>query len=446
MNDPQTIRVLLVEDNPGDARLMREILSEEGCRFQVHPVTTLKAACDWVAVDACDVVLLDLSLPDSYGFDTITGMREAAPTLPIIVLTGYDDADFAVSAVEAGTQDFLVKGQFESATIRRTIRYAITRRTLEERLKLSEERLKGIIDLAHDAIVVVGEDQRIGLFNPAAERMFGYGAADMLGQPLSRLLPERNRPSHARHVEEFAAIGNASRPMTERPVVTGLKSDGTEFPAEISISQSPTPVGRLFTAVIRDVTERKRVEDELRRLATTDPLTGAANRRHFLERAQLELARVKRYGDPVSILMMDIDHFKRVNDSRGHAAGDLALQMLVGACHEMLRETDLLGRLGGEEFAVLLPETTDDDAFDVAERLRRGLEALAIPHDPEPFHFTVSIGLTRCEAADAGIEQPIARADKGLYEAKKEGRNRTVVSAAAQLDCSRLPEYPSIVR
>jgi two-component system cell cycle response regulator len=206
------------------------------------------------------------------------------------------------------------------------------------------------------------------------------------------------------------------------------------------------PVGRLFTAVIRDVTERKRVEDELRRLATTDPLTGAANRRHFLERAQLELARVKRYGDSVSILMMDIDHFKRVNDSRGHAAGDLALQMLVGACHEMLRETDLLGRLGGEEFAVLLPETTDDDAFDVAERLRRGLEALAIPHDPEPFHFTVSIGLTRCEAADAGIEQPIARADKGLYEAKKEGRNRTVVSAAAQLDCSRLPEYPSIVR
>ena len=147
MTEQRLIRVLLIEDNPGDARLVRELLMEEGDRFAIAHAGSLREARDQLAAGTFDVVLLDLSLPDSQGFGTISSIRAKVPTMPLIVLTGYDDADFAVAAVESGAQDFLVKGQFEGGTIRRAIRYAITRRTLEERVRLSEEQLKGIIEL-----------------------------------------------------------------------------------------------------------------------------------------------------------------------------------------------------------------------------------------------------------------------------------------------------------
>jgi diguanylate cyclase (GGDEF)-like protein/PAS domain S-box-containing protein len=430
MTGQRSIKVLLIEDNPGDARLVGELLTEEGDRFGIVLAGSMREARDRLNTDAFDVVLLDLSLPDSHGFGTISCIRAQAPAMPLIVLTGFDDADFAVAAVEAGAQDFLVKGQFEGGTIRRAIRYAITRRMLEEQVRLSEERLKGIIELAHDGIVVIDEAYRITLFNPAAERLFGYPAADVLGRPLDLLLPDRVVEPHRRFLGEFARDLTGSRAMTDRPAVTGKRSDGTEFAAEISISQFSSPTGRQFTATVRDITERRRAEDELRRLALTDALTGAANRRHFMERAAFEFARMRRYGNPVSLVMLDVDHFKRVNDTYGHAAGDAALILLVKCCRALLRDTDLVGRLGGEEFALLLPDSTDDDAFLVAERVRLNLADLEIAAQGSAFGFTVSMGVACCKPGDTSIEQTIGRADRALYRAKAEGRDRTLKATA----------------
>ncbi len=430
MTGQRSIKVLLIEDNPGDARLVRELLTEEGDRFGIVLAGSMREARDQLNADTFDVVLLDLSLPDSHGFGTISCIRAQAPAMPLIVLTGFDDADFAVAAVEAGAQDFLVKGQFEGGTIRRAIRYAITRRTLEEQVRLSEERLKGIIELAHDGIVVIDEGYRITLFNPAAERLFGYPAAEVLGRSLDLLLPDRVIEPHRRFLGEFARDLTGSRAMTDRPAVTGKRSDGTEFAAEISISQFSSPTGRQFTATVRDITERRRAEDELRRLALTDALTGAANRRHFMERAAFEFARMRRYGNPVSLVMLDVDHFKRVNDTYGHAAGDAALILLVKCCRALLRDTDLVGRLGGEEFALLLPDSTDEDAFLVAERVRLNLADLEIAAEGSAFGFTVSMGVACCKPGDTSIEQTIGRADRALYRAKAEGRDRTLTATA----------------
>jgi two-component system, cell cycle response regulator len=428
MTEQRPIRVLLIEDNPGDARLVRELLMEEGDRFGIAYAGSLREAHDQLAVGTFDVVLLDLSLPDSQGFGTIASIRAQVPMMPLIVLTGFDDADFAVAAVESGAQDFLVKGQFEGGTIRRAIRYAITRRTLEERVRLSEERLKGIIELAHDGIVVIDEQYRVTLFNPAAERLFGYPAAKVLGSPLDILLPDRVSGQHRRFLDDFARNLTGSRAMTDRPAVTGRRSDGTEFAAEISISQFASPTGRQFTATVRDITERRRAEDELRRLALTDALTGAANRRHFMERAAFEFARMRRYGNPVSLVMLDVDHFKRVNDTHGHAAGDAALILLVKCCRTLLRDTDLVGRLGGEEFALLLSDATAESAFQVAERVRLSLADLEIAHNDIAFSFTVSMGVACCHASETSVEQTIGRADRALYRAKTEGRDRTVAA------------------
>lgn len=426
----RTISILLVEDDDADAGLVMRALRPYARRFALTRATSHQEARAFLMRNACDVVLLDLSLPDSFGFDTVRRMRGDVPSLPLVVLTGLDDEDFALQALAAGTQDYLVKGQADGPLVWRAIQHAIARKRLEEQLRLSEEKLAGIIELAQDAILTTDEHLNITLFNPAAERLFGYAADQIVGRPVTLLIPERVRNSHAMYVTTFAGSSVSTRPMSDRGEVTGLTFDGREFPAEISIAKLQHPNGMLYTAVVRDISERKRVEQELRRMATTDPLTGLWNRRRFMELSEGELSRLRRYGRPVSVLMLDIDHFKAVNDTNGHAAGDEALCLLADLCRAELRETDHLGRLGGEEFAVLLPETGLDEAADVAERLRQRLAAGAFPLPcGVTLRMTVSIGVASCAEDDTTVDGALGRADRALYRAKNGGRNRVAVEA-----------------
>ncbi|QQP90418.1 diguanylate cyclase [Skermanella sp. TT6] len=434
----ETISVLLVEDQPGDADLVTRALGGRRGQFAVTWVETLAHALTLLAETRYDVVLLDLSLPDSQGFPTIGAVRHAAPTLPLIVLTGLSDNAMALAAVEAGAQDFLVKGEFEDAMIERAVRHAIARGQLEERLRRSEARLKNILDLAHDAVVSVDAGQRIVLFNPAAERMFGYRSDEILGEPLSRLVPEQSRDRHSAHFADFLRNAVTAQVMADRPEVSGRRRDGTGFPVEISLSRSEGPEGPIFTAMIRDITGRKRTEAELTLLATTDPLTGIANRRHLLDCAERELARLRRSGAPFSLIMLDVDHFKRINDTHGHAVGDQALILLASALRQAIRGNDLAGRMGGEEFAILLPEASEDEALAVAERVRRHVAGLRLPvrsaagASEAEIRFTASLGVAECRRDDARIEQPLARADQALYRAKEAGRNRVMRAGAAR--------------
>mgnify|MGYP000104786788 FL=1 len=169
------------------------------------------------------------------------------------------------------------------------------------------------------------------------------------------------------------------------------------------------------------------MEEELTKLATTDPLTGVANRRFFAERMESELVRFKRFGNPASFLMLDIDFFKKINDSYGHAIGDVALKEFARIARESLRKTDLVGRLGGEEFGILLTETDIDGAMIFAERLRYKIANNIVYTDVANITFTVSIGISEYSLSDEEVEGIIARADEALYEAKNTGRNKTVV-------------------
>jgi len=433
MRDGRAINVLLVEDDPADAGLVRFALKSFGNRFSLSHATSLADAMRRLEEQSCDVVLLDLSLPDSVGLDTIGRMRQAAPSVPLVVLTGHDDEDFALKAMAAGTQDYLFKGETDGPALKRAIRYAIARKRLEEQLRQSEQRLHNVIALAQDAIVVADDRHRITLFNPAAERMFGYRAEEILGEPLNRLIPERFRAKHDSIVDGFKGSAPMVRAADGRPEVVGLTAGGREFPVEISISKEVSDAGMLLTAVVRDVTDRRRFENELVRLATTDSLTGLPNRRHFLETAGRELVRLRRYARPATVLMLDVDHFKRINDTHGHAEGDEALKAVAATCRRTLRDSDLTGRLGGEEFAVLLPETAFPEALDVAERLRAALAEIPVPvSGAGDRHLTVSVGVSPCVPQDASIEQSLGRADLALYRAKERGRNRVEVELPSE--------------
>lgn len=170
----------------------------------------------------------------------------------------------------------------------------------------------------------------------------------------------------------------------------------------------------------------KTIEDrnqELHELATTDCMTGLANRRQFLASAGQEIERARRYGHRLSLLMIDIDHFKSINDEFGHPTGDLAIIAVGRHCANACRSSDLAGRLGGEEFALLLPETGMAEAQAVAERLRAGAQALQVLHEARNVPLRLSIGIACLEAADSGPDALLARADRALYAAKKDGRD-----------------------
>lgn len=185
-----------------------------------------------------------------------------------------------------------------------------------------------------------------------------------------------------------------------------------------------------------------RLAGELNHLAMIDPLTGIGNRRVFYARAEVELARCRRKGSPLSILMIDLDRFKSINDKLGHATGDETLRRFVSLVEPHLREYDFFARLGGEEFSVLLPDAREDAAVGIAERLREITEAEHLPTLNFPVPTTISIGVAEQECGEDSIDRLLHRADEALYAAKAGGRNRVVAATWLHEHSTVLPAQP----
>jgi diguanylate cyclase (GGDEF)-like protein len=178
------------------------------------------------------------------------------------------------------------------------------------------------------------------------------------------------------------------------------------------------------------ITDRKLLEFELARLAATDSLTGLPNRRYFLETANLEVERVRRFGTAASLVMIDLDHFKAVNDTYGHPVGDEALHSLAQVCKKLLRQIDVIARIGGEEFVIMLPGTNETEAVAVAEKLRHAVCETSVKSGQSQFNITASFGVAEIRADEKGVDECLGRADSALYAAKRGGRNCVMTFAA----------------
>ncbi len=210
-----------------------------------------------------------------------------------------------------------------------------------------------------------------------------------------------------------------------------LMPDGYNVGSLCAIDTRPREFSATEIEMLRSFAAIVVSELQLREIASTDALTGALSRRAWLDRARSEVARAHRYGRPVAIAILDLDHFKSINDRFGHPQGDRVIQALARVCRAELRSADLLGRLGGEEFGVLLPETGGAEALGLLDRVRRAFEAVRSPHGADAIHATVSIGVADREISALDLEAMIEAADRALYDAKRAGRN-TVVRAAAR--------------
>jgi len=297
--------------------------------------------------------------------------------------------------------------------------------TAQVRAREAETMLALIVESSNDAIFVVGRDGAVASWNPAAERMFGFAAAQVLGAPATELLGWHGSGAHHRLLTA-ALAGERIEPFE----TTLCDCEGRLVEVSLSLSPMRSAAREAIDSVsviARDNTERKRLEHQLLHLADHDALTGLHNRRRFDEELGRAVANALRYHESAALLLVDIDDFKYVNDSFGHAAGDELLRSIAALLEHRIRVTDILARVGGDEFALLLPRAGADEARRVAADLVQIAREHDLSLDGSPVRATVSVGAVVFDATSGTAESALVAADRAMYEAKAQGRDRYVL-------------------
>lgn len=297
------------------------------------------------------------------------------------------------------------------------------RRLAEEALQQQKRFSEDIVNNLPGIFYMLDVEGRFVRVNPKYLEVTGYSWAELERMTAQDCFGAKDRNLIAEKMQEVFDQGDAA---VEAELVTKL---GRGIPHYFTGHRTIIDGQPYLVGIGTDITERRTLEMELEQQAHTDALTGLSNRRYFIEQAELELARSKRYGKLLSMLMLDLDEFKAVNDRYGHHVGDTVLHKVGEVFRNRLREFDVVGRIGGEEFAVLLPETDIDRAFEVAERLRLDIAAAEI--QPEPgklLGITASIGVATLTAEEVDIDRLLKFADQAMYEAKRNGRNRVYIA------------------
>ena len=294
-------------------------------------------------------------------------------------------------------------------------------RDTETEFRHSEQRHRLLAQNAWDVVWTMGLDGSITYVSPAVERVRGLTPREAMNQSLEEIHPPESAARVGAYFAElFAAIAEGTEPPVFRGELEYYREDASIMTGELQVIphiDDGTVVEIL--GVTRDISDRKRFETELTRLAVTDPLTGLWNRRHTAELLAADVQHAQRHGQALSLLMIDIDNFKAINDTHGHQTGDRVLIEVARRLPENVRSTDLVGRWGGEEFVVLLRYCGLGDALAAAEKLRRQISDVAVPPSGS---VTVSIGAAELAPGD-DVSTWLARADAALYEAKRSGRN-----------------------
>ncbi len=297
----------------------------------------------------------------------------------------------------------------------------------EQALREAAQHTQTIVDNMVDAVITINASGLVESFNYAASRIFGYPVHEVLGRNVNMLMPEPHRGRHDSYLERYLRTGE-ERVLGRRLEVVGLRRDGSQFPMSLSVSKVLRGGQVTFVGLVRDETERRRYEEEIRQLAFYDPLTHLPNRRLLLDRLQHALAQYQRSGQYGALLFLDLDHFKQLNDTMGHDLGDILLQQVAQRLLDCVREADSVARFGGDEFVLLLDSlgSNEREAAEHAELVtHKILNALGRPYLLGDFTHssTPSLGLVVFGPQPTKVDELLKKADVAMYQAKAAGRN-----------------------
>ncbi|MCP4641145.1 MAG: diguanylate cyclase [bacterium] len=432
-------RVLILDDEENIVDVLSSHLSSTG--YECVGTTKAQEAVSLLESDRFTLLLTDLKMPDMSGMEVVRTAKDIDPDIAVVVLTGLGDVSKAIESMRAGVDDYILK-PFNLSEISVSISRALEKRDLvvenrqyqeglEQRvneatedlgrvnreLRDTKEYLESLLHSTVDAIISTDTSNRIEFLNRGTVQMFGYSEQELLGRDMADLYA--GGANEVAYIRRRMADG---KPMQNFETVLTHKS-GSPIPCSVSLSLVHDANGEVGSvlAICKDITQQKRLEEELKEMSIKDSLTGLYNQRHFYDRLESEIERARRQKHPLSLVLFDIDQFKTYNDGHGHLAGDKVIQTAGKVVLECTRDhVDIGFRYGGDEFTVILPEAGEAQAKTIAERIRRSFQ------DKRFDHLTLSVGLMTFREGYT-LRSFIQFTDAMMYDAKRSGGNRVFV-------------------
>ena len=422
-------KVLIVDDTPANIGVLLRMLENEG--YQVLAATSGEAALKIVNQTTVELIVLDIMMPGMDGLETCRRLKSLPATrlTPVIFISALSDTMDLLEGFRAGAVDYIQKPfRHEEVCVRVRMHLQMTKYFSAYRFEA--ERLRAIVNNMAEGLLQIATDGSIVSANPAAHNLLGFTGGELTRRSILDLLaPPFNLEYAAYFSHDASPVGHigALRHGPQEVILRG--KNGVEVSLDLTVTKVFANES-LYVALLHDISAHKQSQDELLRIACTDPLTNLSNRRQLDTFLKQEWNRAQRSGGVISLAMIDVDYFKLYNDTLGHQAGDQCLQQVAQAIKLIThRPTDLAARFGGEEFVLLFAATTLENAQLLAEKARVTVESLAIPHPASPIgsHVTVSIGVAAfMPTKDTPVTHLLKAADEALYRAKQAGRNRVM--------------------
>lgn len=420
------IDVLFIEDSPNDVELSVRILERE---FSVDKwrVDTSEDLEDILEKKSFDLVLCDYTMPTLMGDEALRLFRSADSETPFIFLSGTIGEEKAVSLMKSGAQDYVMK-----TNVNRLLP-AVERELNDAKTRRDRSKYQGMLDTilctAPDAILATDVHGIVTYVNNSARQIFGYSSDEMIGRHLSKVV----QVADGLNIGKMPVSLETLRSLSDRPrgeklcwPLQGCRNDGSLFPVDVKIANHSDADGIVYTLIIRDQSERMVLEKKLDHLAHHDELTGLCNRRLLVSRLEQNIELSNRNGTCVMLALLDLDEFKRVNDSFGHAWGDELLKQVANRYREVVRKSDTVARLGGDEFAIIVSDIESSQrAMRVAAKIVQALNE-PIRIFGKDFKVDASIGISQYPSDGKSIETLMRNADIALFRAKNQVRKALV--------------------
>jgi diguanylate cyclase (GGDEF)-like protein/PAS domain S-box-containing protein len=427
--------ILLIQADPTAATAIKKALhhSDDG-PFQVDWVRTHAEGIERLtrlgkqqgnAPNGIAAVLVDLCLPDSEGIETFDGLFSVASQVPILVLVASGGEAIAKLAVQRGAQDYLLKDRLDDYLLPKALRNMIERAAIADALFVEKERAEVTLNSIGDAVMSTDESCAVSYLNAVAENLTGWSLTEATGRPVHEVLRIIDACTREPVLNPMALAMRENKTVGLTPNCLLIRRDGFESAIEDSAAPIHDRQGKVTGAVMvfHDVSTARALSMRMLHLAQHDSLTDLPNRILFSDRLTQAMAMVHRHGKKLALLYLDIDRFKHVNDSSGHAAGDRLLQSIAERLRACVRSSDTVSRQGGDEFVILLSEVAHaQDAAVAAEKI---LAALSQVHriDELELYVSASIGIVTCPEDGTSAEDLLKNADAAMYRAKDCGRN-----------------------